>query len=670
VPGAGDTPLLVKAQVRDNRRMTSHPRVTANARNWLIGIAYLASYVALDALSYVQPMLKLGITPWNPDAGLTLAFLVIRGWRQAPWTVAAAFAAEIFVHGAPAPMFTLLCASGVVAAGYGTLAYVLANRQFDPLLASRRTAVEFGCATALTALAVSCGYAAAFVAAGVLSINSAADAVVRNWVGDLNGILTVTPLLLARPSVARAWRVLRGSRGLIAVQGVVLAVLLWVVFRARPSGDLPLVYVLFLPVVWITLTWGVLGASAVTLLIQIVLIAAAAPRLSAGTLIEVQYLLLTLALTGVLLGAILSERANALAQVAAGEAEQRALLDAAPDAVLATDAAGYITSANLAAKQLFEAPDTAIQNTHVVRWLPDLRLAADTERMRLAGVRANAQRFPAEVACVRLNAPAREGYLLIVRDMTEHDRAQMQLRERDTALARAMRFALAGELATALTHELNQPITALVSYLKSVEILLEPLEMRDSRLIDTLHKAARESHRASDVIRRLRDFYSGAAANVSRVDIRVLVHGVLSAFTDRAARLDIEVTHDIRLAEEVCTDGIQLQMVLHNLIGNSIDALADGPSATRRVHITIAALQDTMRIVVEDTGPGVPEEIRSQLFEPFVTSKVDGMGLGLAISRSLLRSQGGELSLDSSLSTGCRFVVELPLAANITKVVA
>jgi C4-dicarboxylate-specific signal transduction histidine kinase len=172
------------------------------------------------------------------------------------------------------------------------------------------------------------------------------------------------------------------------------------------------------------------------------------------------------------------------------------------------------------------------------------------------------------------------------------------------------------------------------------------------------------------VIRRLRDFYSGAAANVSRVDIKALVHGVLSAFADRAVRLGIEITHDIRVAEEVCTDGIQLQMVLHNLIANSIDAIADGPPGTGRVHIAMTASQGMMRIVVEDTGTGVPEEIRSQLFEPFVTSKVDGMGLGLAISRSLLRSQGGELSLDSSLSTGSRFVVELPLAASTTRVVA
>ncbi len=644
-------------------------KAIVDPRHGLIGIGYLICYVALDALSYVHPLLKLGITPWNPDAGLTLAFLLLRGWRQAPWTVAAAFAAEILVHGAPAPMFTLLSASAVVAIGYGTLAYVLAQRKFDHLLASRRSAVEFGCATALTALVVSAGYAAAFVAAGVLSIESTGDAVVRNWVGDLNGVLTVTPLLLARPTLAGALRAFRGHRSLIAAQGVVLAVLLWVVFRVQPLEGLPLVYILFLPVVWITLTWGVIGASAVTLLIQIALIGAAAPHLTAGALIEVQYLLLTLALTGVLLGAILTERANALAQVAAGEAEQRALLDAAPDAVLATDLAGHVTSANLAARQLFKAPDVALQNTDVSRWLPELRLAADTERIRLAGVRADTERFPAEVACVRLNAPAREGYLLIVRDMTGHDHAQRQLRERDMALARAMRFALAGEMASALTHELNQPITALVSYLNSVEILMEPLKVSDSRLLDTLHKAARESHRASDVIRRLRDFYGAGAVNVSHIDVKALLAGVLSAFADRAGRLNIDITHDIRIATQVSTDGIQLQMVLHNLIGNSIDAIADASPGTGRVHIAMTALQGVMRIVVEDSGGGVPEEIRSRLFEPFVTSKVDGMGLGLAISRSLLRSQGGELSLDTSLPTGTRFVVELPLATGVSGVV-
>jgi two-component system, LuxR family, sensor kinase FixL len=633
------------------------------SRSWLLGVAYLVAYVALDALSYVQPLLKLGITPWNPDAGLTLAFLLYRGWRQAPWTAAAALAAELLVRDAPAPLLTLVCASVVIACGYGALAFTLSRRGLDHLLASRRAALEFSFGAALTALVVASGYAATFVLAGVLPMSSVGDAIARNWVGDLNGVLTLTPLLLAAPAASRAWPALRGHGGIIASQAVVLAALAWLLFRVRPSGDLPLLYVLFAPVIWITLTWGVTGASAATLLIQIGFIASAAPRLSAASLLEIQYLLVTLALTATLLGAVLAERASALARVAAGEAEQRALLATAPDAVLATNLAGEITSANLAAQRLLGASETAILGTTLARWLPDLVLNDPVERRRLSGAHANGERFPVEIACVHLDPPARAGYLLIARDMTEHDNAQIQLRERDTALARAMRFALAGELSTALTHELNQPITALVSYLRAVEILASPLEPRDSRLNETLYKATREALRASDILKRLRDFYRGGVVNVTVVNVEALVAEVFSAFADRAVRLGVEITQDIRVTREVPTDRIQLQMVLHNLLANALDALGDVAPTNRRLHLTLTTDDELLRVMVEDSGCGVPPEIRSQLFEPFVTSKFDGMGLGLAISRSLLRSQGGELRLDAPGAGGTRFLVELPLKA-------
>jgi two-component system sensor kinase FixL len=432
-------------------------------------------------------------------------------------------------------------------------------------------------------------------------------------------------------------------------------------------GDLPLVYVLFAPVVWITLTWGVIGASTAALFIQIGLLASAAPHLSGASLVEIQYLLVTLALTALLLGAVLAERASALARVATGEAEQRALLAAAPDAVLATSPDGRITSANLAAQRLFRAAAGEFLGTGLAQWLPQVDLQDGVERRRLNGRRADGGTFSAEIACVRLDPPARAGYLLIARDMTEHDLAQTQLRERDTALARAMRFALAGELATALTHELNQPITALVSYLRAVEILAAPLEIQDSRVHETLRKATREALRASDILKRLRDFYRGGALNLAMIDVRQLVADVVSAFSDRASRLGVELTQDIRVTREVSVDRIQLQMVLHNLLTNALDALSNTPAGSRRVDIAVSMEGERLKLTVEDTGCGVPPEIRSQLFEPFVTNKYDGMGLGLAISRSLLRSQGGELRLDASGVEGSgpsrtRFVVELPLA--------
>jgi C4-dicarboxylate-specific signal transduction histidine kinase len=267
---------------------------------------------------------------------------------------------------------------------------------------------------------------------------------------------------------------------------------------------------------------------------------------------------------------------------------------------------------------------------------------------------------------VQLAPPARAGYLLVARDMTDHDYAQAQLRERDTALSRAMRFALVGELATALTHELNQPITALVSYLRAVEILASPLELPDLRVKETLGKATREALRASDILKRLRDFYRGGTMNVSMIDMRILIADVVSAFSDRAARLGVEITQDVRVTFEVSSDRIQLQMVLHNLLANALDALSDSAPERRQVHISVSTKGERLTLTVEDTGCGVPSEIRNDLFKPFVTNKYDGMGLGLAISRSLLRSQGGELRLDASGgppsdTAGARFVVELPL---------
>lgn len=638
------------------------PVVSAMLRSGLFGVGYVLAYVAVDALSYVQPLLKLGITPWNPDAGVTLAFLLLRGWRQTPWAAVAALSAEVWVRGAPAPWLALICASVIIGVGYGSLAFLLAHRRLDHLLASRRAALELSAGAALTALAVSGGYAATFVAAGILPASSAVDAIARNWVGDLNGILTLTPLLLAAPLARRALPALGKHGLLLASQGASLAVLMLLLFGVRPMGDLPLAYVLFAPVIWITLTWGVIGASAATLFIQIGLLVVAAPHLSGSSLVEIQYLLVTLALTALLLGAVLAERMSALARVATGEAEQRALLATAPDAVLATNLGGQITSANLAAQGLFGADAGELPGTSLARWLPEVDLQDRRERRRLSGRRADGAAFSAEIACVRLDPPARPGYLLIARDMTEHDYAQTQLRERDTALARAMRFALAGELATALTHELNQPITALVSYLRAVEILAAPLEIQDLRVHETLRKATREALRASDIIKRLRDFYRGGALNRAMIEIQPLIADVVSAFSDRAARLGVEFAQDIRVAHEVCVDEIQLQMVLHNLLANALDALADAAPESRRVCITVSMEGERLRLTVEDTGRGVPPEIRSQLFEPFVTNKFDGMGLGLAISRSLLRSQGGELRLDDPGASGTRFVVELPVA--------
>jgi two-component system sensor kinase FixL len=260
---------------------------------------------------------------------------------------------------------------------------------------------------------------------------------------------------------------------------------------------------------------------------------------------------------------------------------------------------------------------------------------------------------------VRLDPPAGPGYLLLVRDVSEREQAQAQLRERDTALARAMRFALAGELATALTHELNQPITALVSYLRAVEILAQPLVAQDPRLTETLGKANREAMRAADVLKRLRDFYVTGAFRESAVDLPALVDEVFASFAERAAKQGVELRRELGEVGVVTTDRIQLQITLHNLIGNALDAMGELPRA-RWIRVTAGRSDERLRIGVQDSGTGIAADVGADLFEPFVTDKADGMGLGLTISRSLMKGQGGDLRLEHSGPEGTRFVIDLP----------
>jgi two-component system, LuxR family, sensor kinase FixL len=253
--------------------------------------------------------------------------------------------------------------------------------------------------------------------------------------------------------------------------------------------------------------------------------------------------------------------------------------------------------------------------------------------------------------------------LLLGAVVTDRRRAEEQLRERDASLARAMRFAVAGELASALAHELNQPITALVSYLRAAEILAARGTSEVSRLKATLVKAVQESLRASEVLHRLREFYRGDVRKRESVDLRVLCSTVAKAFQDRLrdARAYLAVSVDPSVPD-LAGDGTQLEIVLHNLLANAIDAVTNTEGRFERIELNVSYADNAVFLRVEDSGQGVAMEVEPRLFEPFVTRKSGGMGLGLALSRSLVRAQGGELShAPGGRLGGACFTIRLPL---------
>ena len=407
--------------------------------------------------------------------------------------------------------------------------------------------------------------------------------------------------MLLRVNRWREFRqVLRTRGGLITAQFAVLMLTMWMIFGLEATDELRLFYPLFVPVIWITLQWGVTGALLSTLAVQLGLIIAVQNQPGVPPLVDLQFLLLTLSLTALLLGAVVTERANALQQVAMREAEQRVLLATAPDAVLTVNSGGEIRSANPAAHGMFGSPAGA---GRLRALLPAVQLDQEQGRATLEGRRSEGDTFPAEIAWARLGAPTNGDYLVIVRDVSQRQRAENRLREREIALSRAMRFAVAGELASALAHELNQPITALVSYLQAAGILAAPLTSQEQRLQETLSKATHEGIRASEVLRRLRDFYRGGAVKRESLELSAFCATFTATFHERLRRVGAELLLDIPdYLPRIEADATQLEIVLHNLLTNAIDAVAQQPAGLRHIILSGSGLDGNVVLRVEDSG--------------------------------------------------------------------
>jgi two-component system sensor kinase FixL len=632
-------------------------------RDVAVALLYIAGYVLLDWVSYVQPIMQLGITPWNPQSGLTLTFLILCGPKRAPLVVVATILAERMIRGEAVPGPVLLSASVVIAAGYGLAAHLLRSGRLDRVIDSPNETVWFLTISAATTLAVAVVCVWMFTAAELLSHADTVRAVRRYWLGDLSGILTLTPplLALARRRVdiigllSRRWE-------LIAQLSAVMLIL-WLVFGWGRPETVRLFYLLFLPVLWVAFRWGGTGAALGTLAVQVgLVVTASAEAEEYPPVADLQLLMVTLESVGLLIGAVVMERAAALKQLAARDTEQRAILNTAPDGILSTGPGGRrILSANPAAADLFGVAQVALAGQDLDGRLPGIRVGSAQGRCSLEARRLDGSLFPVDVAWARIEAPAAEGYIFIVRDATERLSNESKLRERDTALARATRFAMLGELASAITHELNQPITALVSYLRAAQILAAPFGSEDPRLAQTLNKASNEAIRASGVLRRLRDFYRGGAPKLVALNLVDIIDATLKSFEDRLRQAGVRVETDLQsgLPPLQC-DQTQVEMVLLNLLGNAIDALMQCPEGERRIRLATEYRGAEVLLAIEDSGPGLAPEVTDRLFDPFVTTKPDGMGLGLTISRSLLRSQGGDVWVRASRLGGACFVIRMP----------
>jgi two-component system sensor kinase FixL len=249
-----------------------------------------------------------------------------------------------------------------------------------------------------------------------------------------------------------------------------------------------------------------------------------------------------------------------------------------------------------------------------------------------------------------------------IRDLTERQESEARLQELQTELIHISRLTAMGEMATALAHELNQPLSAIASYMKGSRRLLDqqPSERDIAQVRDAMDKAAEQSLRAGQIIRRLRDFVARGESERGVESVKKLIEEASALGLVGAKEHGVRVTFRIDPKQDlVLVDKVQIQQILLNLIRNAVEAMEFSP----RRELVIASRPrepNFVEVSVTDTGSGIAPEVAAQLFQPFITTKQQGMGVGLSISRSIVESHGGQIQAEPNEGGGTVFRFTVP----------
>jgi PAS domain S-box-containing protein len=646
-----------------------------------LSVAYIALYLTMDRLSFIEPLHGIDITPWSPTTGLALALLIIKGpcWFPAVFIgelLSGASLPEMAVPSAP-----LFISALVVTGGYAGTTVILRRMGFEAALHRTSDVARLILVTIASSGLVACGYVAAYAAARVVPWTGFLEAVQHYWIGDAIGIIGVAPplLILTRPRdysapADRTRRWLHLSE--IAAQAVTIVVALALVFsRVVTKHPFRLFYVLFLPLIWIAMRRGLAATSWAVLAIQVGLVVGLQLQdQSEPTLRDFQLLMFALAATGLLLGAVVSERHRLSCALAESERRRATILSTARDGIVSIDAYGQILSANPAAERIFERPgclligfdihgmiDRAPNEPPLINRIVSSRSAGVTT-WELDARRADGQVFPIELS-VGLSEPADvEQYTLVIRDITLRRKTEARARQHQAELAHVSRVSLAGEMAGALAHELSQPLTAIAAFARGCLRLLAGPVPEPEALYEGVSEVVQQAERAGDVLGRLREFMRGGASQRALVEVGPLIDTAVGLARAEAVQNEIEI--EVRVdpgLPAILADHIQIEQALLNLLRNAIDAIAIAGSEERLIVLEAHCKGfHAIQISVADSGPGVIDEVANSLFEPFVTTKPEGMGMGLSISRSIVESHGGRLRMVQNVGSGATFVFDLP----------
>jgi two-component system sensor kinase FixL len=358
--------------------------------------------------------------------------------------------------------------------------------------------------------------------------------------------------------------------------------------------------------------------------------------------------------------------------------EMQALLDATVDAIITIDAGGTVELFNRAAEQLFGFSAAEVMGRNVSMLMTDadrrhhddyIRRYQQSGEPHIIGIgrEVSAQRkdgttFPAFLSVGKVANADPPRYIGMLHDLSARKRAEREANEARERMMHVSRLATMGEMAAGISHELNQPLTAIATTAQACTRIMAMSSPDFDEVRDALGRMASQALRAGEIIRRLRNLVRRHESALEPADINAVINelGALTMADARANNVQTRVELTAHLPN-VMIDRIQIQQVLLNLLRNSIDALQSKTTGIKELTVRSSMPRPgIVEVSVSDTGPGVAAEMLDHLFTPFATTKSDGTGLGLAISRSIVEAHHGTIAYRSLEPAGACFSLTLP----------
>lgn len=360
------------------------------------------------------------------------------------------------------------------------------------------------------------------------------------------------------------------------------------------------------------------------------------------------------------------------------ELRLRSILDTVPDGIIVIDERGTVRSFSPAAERLFGYAGREVVGHNVGVLMPSpYKEAHDSYLERysrtgerhiigigrvVVGLRKSGETFPMELQIGQFEFGGGRFFTGFVRDLTEQQAAKRRIQDLQAELLHASRLSVMGQMASTMAHELNQPLTAMMNYLEAARHLLESGPRSAERVGELMGRAVAQAERAGEVIRKLRQFVSKGETDRRAESLNKLVEEALALALVGARHSGVRVTLDLdRAPLPVLVDAVQIQQVVLNLVRNAVEAM----EAVERRELAIATraigADNLAEVEIVDSGPGIPAAIADRLFQPFVTTKASGMGLGLSICREIVEAHQGRLAVAPNPSGGAMFRLTLPM---------